>query len=93
MTFPFFHVPSLVDIAIDHFSEAESQQIHLHLPKTELQLSVACSMHKISAKLAGASHTQRLHWSILLPHSDASNYHAVSEISICDISQAACSNY
>jgi len=36
---------------------------------------------------------QRLHWSILLPHSDASNYHAVSEISICDISQAACSNY
>ena len=35
---PFFHVPSLVGIAIDHFSEAESQQIHLHLPKTELQL-------------------------------------------------------
>lgn len=47
--FPFFHAPSLVDIAIDHFSEAESQQIHLHLPKTELQLSVACGMHKISA--------------------------------------------
>lgn len=57
--FPFFHVPSLVDIAIDHFSEAESQQIHLHLPKTELQLSVACGMHKF--QLAGAWHMQRLH--------------------------------
>ena len=88
--FPFFHVPSLVDIAIDHFSEAESQQILFHLLKTELQLSVACSMHKISAKLAGA---WRLHWFILLPHSDASNYHAVSEISICDISQVARPNY